>query len=201
MTLCTLKHGRGATRGQSGPRGLDQFRSFRDDLARPYLTVDNWIAIVPDGLPPGHAGYGKPVGSRYRIDFYRWPGRWLVFDQLPLAGQISPILNHDDFVGVHQAVDLLPEIAVSQVPEAKQALAALALKIPTTPTSSSSWPSPAPPTLGTPNPSSPRSCRTNHPATHWPATSHANMHRSPENPRLRRLVAQGGRRPEPAACP
>jgi hypothetical protein len=69
------------------------------------------------------------VGSRYRIDF----NRWLVSDQLPLAGQIGRILNHGDFVGVYQAVDLLPEIAVSQVPEAKQAPAALALKIPDNP--------------------------------------------------------------------
>jgi hypothetical protein len=90
-------------------------------------------AIVPEGLPPGHAGYGKPVGSRYRIDFNRWPGRWLVFDTLPPADQIGRVLAHDDFAGFYQAIDLLPEIVAAQVPAAKQALAALAVKIPDNP--------------------------------------------------------------------
>ena len=83
-------------------------------------------AIVPEGLPPGHAGYGKPVGSRYRIDFNRWPGRWLVFDTLPPADQIGRILSRGEFVDFYQAIDLLPEIVQEQVPAAKQALAALA---------------------------------------------------------------------------
>jgi tyrosinase-like protein len=48
-----------------------------------HLRPRGGTAIVPEGLPPGHAGYGKPVGSRYRIEFNRWPGRWLVFDKLP----------------------------------------------------------------------------------------------------------------------
>jgi hypothetical protein len=90
-------------------------------------------AIVPEGLPPGHAGYGKPVGSRYRIEFNRWPGRWLVFDQLPPVDQIGRILAHDDFVSFYQAIDLLPEIVQEQAPAAKQALAALAVKIPDNP--------------------------------------------------------------------
>jgi hypothetical protein len=90
-------------------------------------------AIVPEGLPPGHAGYGKPVGSRYRIDFQRWPRRWLVFDTLPPADQVGRILSHAEFVDFYQAIDLLPEIVVAQVPAAKQALAALAIKIPDDP--------------------------------------------------------------------
>jgi hypothetical protein len=90
-------------------------------------------AIVPEGLPPGHAGYGKPVGSRYRIDFNRWPGRWLVFDTLPPADQIGRILSRGEFVDFYQAIDLLPEIVQEQVPAAKQALAALAQKIPDNP--------------------------------------------------------------------
>jgi hypothetical protein len=90
-------------------------------------------AIVPEGLPPGHAGYGKPVGSRYRIDFNRWPGRWLVFDKLPPADQIGRVVARDDFVSFYQAIDLLPEIVQEQAPAAKQALAALAQKIPDNP--------------------------------------------------------------------
>jgi hypothetical protein len=90
-------------------------------------------AIVPEGLPPGHAGYGKPVGSRYRIDFQRWPRRWLVFDTLPPADQIGRILSRSEFVDFYQAVDLLPEIVVAQLPAAKQALAALAVRIPDDP--------------------------------------------------------------------
>jgi hypothetical protein len=98
-----------------------------------HLQPRGGTAIVPENLPPGHAGYGKPVGSRYRIDFNRWPGRWLVFDKLPPTDQIGRILSHDDFVGFHQAIDLVPEIVASQVPEAKQALATLAQKIPDNP--------------------------------------------------------------------
>jgi hypothetical protein len=88
---------------------------------------------VPEGLPPGHAGYGKPVGSRYRIEFNRWPGRWLVFDTLPPADQIGRVLARDDFVSFYQAIDLLPEIVQEQAPAAKRALAALAVKIPGNP--------------------------------------------------------------------
>jgi Common central domain of tyrosinase len=52
---------------------------------------------------------------------------------LPPTGQIGRILSHDDLVGFDHAIDLLPEIVASQVPEAKQALATLALKIPDNP--------------------------------------------------------------------
>jgi hypothetical protein len=102
------------------------------DWVKP-LRPRGGTAIVPEDLPPGHAGYGKPVGSRYRIKFNRWPGRWLVFDTLPPPDQIGRILGHDDFVGFYQAIDLLPEIVVAQIPEAKQALAALAQLIPDNP--------------------------------------------------------------------
>jgi Common central domain of tyrosinase len=90
-------------------------------------------AIVPEGLPPGHAGYGKPVGSRYRIDFQRWPRRWLVFDTLPPTDQIGRILGRGEFVDFYNSVDLIPEIVVAQLPAAGQALAALAVRIPDDP--------------------------------------------------------------------
>jgi len=90
-------------------------------------------AIVPENLPPGHAGYGKPVGSRYRIEFNRWPGRWLVFDRLPPVEQIGRVLSHEDFPSFYAAIDLLPELVPAHAAEARQALAALAQKIPDNP--------------------------------------------------------------------
>ena len=90
-------------------------------------------AIVPEGLPPGHAGYGKPVGSRYRIDFDRWPATWLGWQQLPPVDQIGRILSHDAFVDFYLPIDLAPEIVEAQVPAALQALDALAQKLPDNP--------------------------------------------------------------------
>ena len=90
-------------------------------------------AIVPEGLPPGHAGYGKPVGSRYRIDFGRWPGTMLGWQQLPPVDQIGRILSHDAFVDFYLPIDLAPEIVEAQVPAALQALDALAQKLPDNP--------------------------------------------------------------------
>ena len=70
---------------------------------------------MPEGLPPGHAGYGKPVGSRYRIDFNRWPRTWLGWQQLPPVDQIGRILSHDAFVDFYLPIDLAPEIVEAQV--------------------------------------------------------------------------------------
>jgi hypothetical protein len=97
------------------------------------LRPEGGTAIVPEGLPPGHAGYGKPVGSRYPIKFDRWPRRWLVFDTLPPPDQIGRIQTKDDFEGLYQGIDLVPEVVAGQLPAAKQALAALAQKIPDNP--------------------------------------------------------------------
>ena len=90
-------------------------------------------AIVPPGLPPGHAGYGKPVGSRYRIDFGRWPGTWLGWQQLPPADQIGRILNHDTFLDFLLPIDAVPEIVEDRVPAAMQALDALDERFPDNP--------------------------------------------------------------------
>jgi Common central domain of tyrosinase len=90
-------------------------------------------AIVPEGLPPGHAGFGKPVGSRYRIDFNRWPGTWLGWQQLPPPDQIGRILSHDAFVDLYLPIDAFPEIVEERVPAAMQALAALAQRLPDNP--------------------------------------------------------------------
>lgn len=86
-------------------------------------------AIVPPDLPRGHACYGKPVGSRYRIDFGRWPGNWLVFSTLPPPDQFGRIMARAEFPEFYAAIDQQPEM----VPEAKQSLAALAQKIPNDP--------------------------------------------------------------------
>jgi hypothetical protein len=90
-------------------------------------------AIVPEGLPPGHAGYRKPVGSRYRIDFNRWPDSWIGWQQLPPADQIGRILNHDAFVDFYLPIDLAPEIVEARLPAARQALDALAERLPDDP--------------------------------------------------------------------
>jgi hypothetical protein len=90
-------------------------------------------AIVPPGLPPGHVAYGKPVGSRYRIDFGRWPATMQGFRQLPLVDQIGRILSHDTFVDHYLSIDVFPEIVEERVPAALQALAALAQRLPDDP--------------------------------------------------------------------
>ena len=106
---------------QGLPRWVDRFRPR------------GGTAIVPPDLPEGHAGFGKPVGSRYRIDFNRWPGRFLTFDKLSPPDQFGRILAHEEFVDFYNAIDTLPEIVPSQIAEAKQSLIALAQKIPNDP--------------------------------------------------------------------
>ena len=87
-------------------------------------------AIVPKDLPEGHAGYGLPVGSRYRIRFLRRPGSWTVFNKLQAADQVGRIVAHDEFIPFYQSIDLLPEVVPAQLPVAKDALAALTRKLP-----------------------------------------------------------------------
>ncbi len=90
-------------------------------------------AIVPEDIPKGHAAYGKPVGSRYRVRFARWPGGNLVFDRLPRIGQISRILAHDDFSGFYNALDVISEIVKPAIPGARQGLETLTRKVPDNP--------------------------------------------------------------------
>lgn len=87
-------------------------------------------ALVPEGVPKGHAAYGKPVGSRYDIRFGRWPGNNIVFDKLPQPAQVSGILAHDDYAGFTQAIDLEATIVQSALPAAKQGLETLKRKFP-----------------------------------------------------------------------
>lgn len=90
-------------------------------------------AIVPPGLPPGHAGYGKPVGSRYDIAFHRWPGGNQVFDQLPTPAYIDRILARTEFVDFYDALDATPELDLARYPAAQAALATLDRKLPDEP--------------------------------------------------------------------
>ena len=90
-------------------------------------------AIAPEGLPEGHAGFGTPVGSRYRIDFNRWPETWLGWQQLPPVDQIVRILSHDAFVDFYLPIDTAPEIVEERLPAAMQALDALAQRLPDDP--------------------------------------------------------------------
>ena len=84
-------------------------------------------ATVPEDIPRGHAAYGKPVGSRYRIRFARWPGGNLVFDRLPQPDQIDRVLAYDEFVDFYNAVDVISEIEadISPVPAARLCIPAL----------------------------------------------------------------------------
>lgn len=85
---------------------------------------------MPDGVPRGHAAFGKPVGSRYRVRFGRWPGGNLVFDRLPRPDQIARILAQTDFNGFLNALDVVSEIVQPAIPAAKQGLATLTRKVP-----------------------------------------------------------------------
>lgn len=87
-------------------------------------------ALVPEGVPKGHAAYGKPVGSRYDIRFGRWPGNNIVFDRLPQPAQVSGILAHGDFPGFTQAIDFEATLVPSAFPAAKQGIETLKRKFP-----------------------------------------------------------------------
>ncbi|HWT22770.1 MAG TPA: tyrosinase family protein [Solirubrobacteraceae bacterium] len=87
-------------------------------------------ALAAEGVPPGHAAYGKPVGSRYRVRFGRWPGGNLVFDRLPQADQIGRILSGGDFASFYNGVDVATEPVPEAFPGARQGLATLAVKLP-----------------------------------------------------------------------
>jgi hypothetical protein len=90
-------------------------------------------AIVPPDLPEGHAGYGKPVGERYAIEFHRWPGQNLVFDQLHLPDQVGRILGQETFGAFLNGLDVAPEVVTSQVGPAMAALQRLQQMLPDEP--------------------------------------------------------------------
>jgi hypothetical protein len=97
------------------------------------LQIAGGTAIVPPDLPPGHAGYGKPVGSRYDIAFGRWPGQNQAFDELPTVEHIQRILARPEFTAFYDALDATPELVVARYAAARMALDALDRKLPDEP--------------------------------------------------------------------
>lgn len=97
------------------------------------LNPRGGTALVPENVPQGHAAYGKPIGSRYNIEFRRWPDGWLVFDQLPPVDQIARVLAHEEFTDFYYAIDTIPEIVTENAERAKAGLAGLTKKIPEDP--------------------------------------------------------------------
>jgi hypothetical protein len=97
------------------------------------LQPKGGTAIVPEDLPEGHAAFGLEVGTRYRIQFNRWPGGFLTVPELPPVAQIQRVLAHDAWADFYNAIDNLPELVTENGPAAKQALGALAQLIPDDP--------------------------------------------------------------------
>jgi hypothetical protein len=87
-------------------------------------------AVVPPGLPEGHAGYGKEVGERYDIVFRRWPGKNLVFDTLQAPEHVGRILAEGTFADFYDALDVTPELRIENYPKALSALEVLKVKLP-----------------------------------------------------------------------
>lgn len=90
-------------------------------------------AIVPPGLPEGHAGYGKTVGDRYEISFGRWPGKNVVFDTLQTPDYVGRILAKTEFTEFYDALDGTPEILTQNYPKAQAGLQVLKMKLPDDP--------------------------------------------------------------------
>lgn len=135
-----------ALRERDAAEGRDPAEA--DELFIPYwdASVDqalpDWVlafqpqggsAIVPPDLPPGHAGYGKPVGSRYDIVFGRWPAGNLVFDTLPGPDYLGRILAKPDFVSFYNALDTEPELVPTNFARAQAGLATLDKLLPDDP--------------------------------------------------------------------
>ncbi|WP_437321828.1 tyrosinase family protein [Sorangium sp. So ce385] len=134
---------RAALRERDAAEGVDP--SEADLLFIPYWDaahdqdLPHWVhgfeprggtAIVPPGLPEGHAGHGKEVGARYEIAFGRWPGKNLVFDTLPAPEHIGRILAEGTFADFYDALDVTPELRVESYPRARSALSVLEAKLP-----------------------------------------------------------------------
>lgn len=134
---------RAALRERDQAEGRDP--SEADKLFIPYWDaahdqeLPSWVeafqpkggtAPVPEGLPTGHAGYGKAVGSRYDIAFGRWPGNHPVWNTLQTPDYVGRILARADFVDFYNALDLNPEIVVVNYPKALAALKSLEAMLP-----------------------------------------------------------------------
>ncbi|WP_437896900.1 tyrosinase family protein [Sorangium sp. So ce124] len=134
---------RAALRQRDQEEGMDP--SEADLLFIPYWDaahdqdLPHWVhgfepeggtAIVPPGLPEGHAGYGKAVGERYDIVFGRWPGKNLVFDTLQAPEDVERILAERTFADFYDALDVTPELRVENYPKARAALDVLEVKLP-----------------------------------------------------------------------
>lgn len=87
-------------------------------------------APVPEGLPEGHAGYGKAVGERYDIEFGRWPGQNPVFDTLHTPDYVGRILANAEFVDFYDALDTNPEIVLANYPRALAGIGVLEAMLP-----------------------------------------------------------------------
>ncbi|MDC0679657.1 tyrosinase family protein [Sorangium atrum] len=134
---------RAALRQRDQEEGMDP--SEADLLFIPYWDaahdqdLPHWVhgfepkggtAIVPPGLPEGHAGYGKAVGERYDIVFGRWPGKNLVFDTLQAPEDVERILAERTFADFYDALDVTPELRIENYPKAQAALDVLEVKLP-----------------------------------------------------------------------
>ncbi|WP_437631190.1 tyrosinase family protein [Sorangium sp. So ce854] len=134
---------RAALRERDEEEGVDP--SEADLLFMPYWDaahdqdLPRWIhgfeprggtAIVPPGLPEGHAGHGKEVGERYDIVFGRWPGKNLVFDTLQSPEHVGRILAEGTFADFYDALDVTPELRIENYPRARSALEVLEEKLP-----------------------------------------------------------------------
>lgn len=134
---------RAALRQRDKEEGVDP--SEADLLFIPYWDaahdqdLPHWVhgfepkggtAIVPPGLPKGHAGYGKAVGERYDIVFARWPGKNLVFDTLQAPDHVERILAKPTFADFYDALDVTPELRIENYPKARAALDVLEVKLP-----------------------------------------------------------------------
>ncbi|MFT3776217.1 MAG: tyrosinase family protein [Minicystis sp.] len=87
-------------------------------------------ALVPPGLPPGHAGYGKKEGERYDIVIGRWPGLNDTFDTLQTPDYVDRILSKAEFTDFYDALDGTPELQIANFAKAQAGLQTLKEKLP-----------------------------------------------------------------------
>lgn len=90
-------------------------------------------ALVPPGLPAGHAGYGKKEGERYSIAAGRWPGGNLVFDTLQAPDYVGRILAKTEFTAFYDALDGTPEVLAKNLAKAQAGLQVLKQALPDDP--------------------------------------------------------------------
>lgn len=137
---------RAALRERNRQEGRDPREA--DGLFIPYWdmthdqTLPAWVqafqpqggtARVPPDLPERHPQYGKPVGSRYNIEFGRWPGNNIPYHRLPEPAQVAAILAHDDFDGFYRGVEIDTTINESALPAAQKGFETLQRTFPDNP--------------------------------------------------------------------